>query len=385
MASVFRKITKKFVVIANLALAIVFLIACLSNYINPVQYWLIAFLGLGFPYILLLVIFFLIGWLFLKSKWSLLNVALLLIGWQSINAVFAFNLFAKKFTQQKKEQNIRVLHWNAMCFGENEKNRVEGSEIRDQMLNYIKSVDADIVCLPEFYDSDNENYSNNVKYFTENMGYPNYNYTKDYERYIGNKGPNFEKIGSMGVAIFTSLPMIKIDKIPFSLVDINNKESICLIDVVKNTDTIRILSTHLQSIRISKNQYDEIYKIKNPNQENLKASRNIFGKIKLAYKFRKAQADLVRKTIEASPYPVIVTGDFNDVPNSYTYSTIKSNMQDVFLKKGFGIGRTFNAISPTLRIDYILADKRFRIDQVKKEKLNLSDHYPIVCDLELKK
>ncbi|MBL7731929.1 MAG: endonuclease/exonuclease/phosphatase, partial [Chitinophagaceae bacterium] len=75
----------------------------------------------------------------------------------------------------------------------------------------------------------------------------------------------------------------------------------------------------------------------------------------------------------------------NDVPNSYTYFTIKGNLQDAFLKKGFGIGRTFSAISPTLRIDYILADRSFRVKQFNRIIKKLSDHYMLVTDLELKK
>ena len=41
-------------------------------------------------------------------------------------------------------------------------------------------------------------------------------------------------------------------------------------------------------------------------------------------------------------------------------------MQDAFLKKGFGIGRTFSALSPTLRIDYIFTDKHFKIKQFNR-------------------
>jgi endonuclease/exonuclease/phosphatase family metal-dependent hydrolase len=385
MASIFRKITKKFVVIANIVLAIVFLIACLSNYVNPVKYWFIAFLGLGFPYILLLVILFLIGWIFLKSKWSLLNVALLLIGWQSINAIFAFNLFAKKFTQQKKEQHLRVLHWNSMSFGEYVKDRVRGSEIRDEMLAYIKEQDADVLCLQEFFDSKNNDFNENLEYVSQKLGYPNYYFTKDYERHLRIPPNNTLKIGHWGSIIFTKLPIADSGKTAFIKVNTNDQESICFLDMVFNTDTIRVMTTHLQSIRLNPNDYEKINEIKKAEQIEIEPTKGIFAKIKRAYKNRRNQADVCNEEINKSPYPVIVTGDFNDVPNSYTYSTIKGNMQDVFLKKGFGIGRTFNAISPTLRIDYILADKRFKVHQVKKESLNLSDHYPVICDLELKK
>jgi endonuclease/exonuclease/phosphatase family metal-dependent hydrolase len=89
--------------------------------------------------------------------------------------------------------------------------------------------------------------------------------------------------------------------------------------------------------------------------------------------------------MKQSPGPVLFCGDLNDVPNSYAYATVKGNMQDAFLKKGFGIGRTFSALSPTLRIDYIFADKRFKVKQFARIAKKLSDHYMIVADLELVK
>jgi len=73
------------------------------------------------------------------------------------------------------------------------------------------------------------------------------------------------------------------------------------------------------------------------------------------------------------------------VPNSYAYFHIRSKRQDAFLAKDFGIGRTFNAIAPTLRIDYILPDKNFEVQQFDMVDEDLSDHLMLVTDLSLKK
>jgi endonuclease/exonuclease/phosphatase family metal-dependent hydrolase len=89
--------------------------------------------------------------------------------------------------------------------------------------------------------------------------------------------------------------------------------------------------------------------------------------------------------ISASPYPFVITGDFNDVPNSYTYFKISNGLQDAFLKQGFGVGRTFNALSPTLRIDHILTTPHFEVLQFNRQVRSLSDHYMIVADLRLKR
>ncbi len=382
---ILRKISKKFVVITNVGVALVFLLACLAYYANPVQYWYIAFLGFVFPYLLLLIIGYIVLWVLFKSKWCLLNLALLLIASQNISAVFAFHAFAKAFNPIKKNTAIRVLHWNTMCFGEDIKDRIEGSELREKMLAYIKENDADVLCFQEFYDSDLPEYNNNITYVTTQLHYPNYNYTKDYVRQKQNaEKTGYNNIGYLGTAIFTKLPVLDSGRIAFDSNDQKNKESIAFVDVLKDKDTIRIFSTHLQSIRLGRNDYGKIYEVKEGSEAGLQASKNVFAKVKNAYRYRKQQAELVALQVEASPYPVILTGDFNDVPNSYTYATIKHNMTDVYTATNFGIGRTFSAIAPTLRIDYMLASKQFEVLQAKKENKNLSDHYPIVADLEIK-
>jgi endonuclease/exonuclease/phosphatase family metal-dependent hydrolase len=113
-------------------------------------------------------------------------------------------------------------------------------------------------------------------------------------------------------------------------------------------------------------------------------SRGIFSKLKRGLILRSTQADIVQQTIHKSLHPYVMTGDFNEVPNSYTYNTIRGSLQDAFLKKEFGIGRTYSGLSPTLRIDYILPSNDFSVIQFDRIERNYSDHYMLVSDLKLK-
>jgi endonuclease/exonuclease/phosphatase family metal-dependent hydrolase len=131
--------------------------------------------------------------------------------------------------------------------------------------------------------------------------------------------------------------------------------------------------------------YQYIEKIKKVEDSLLEASKSIVKKLRQAYSIRGSQAETVRDELNNCPYPSVVCGDFNDVPNSYTYFQIRGNRQDAFLKKGAGIGRTYASISPTLRIDYILAAPQFSVLQCKKIEVSYSDHYPVIADLVLKK
>ena len=107
--------------------------------------------------------------------------------------------------------------------------------------------------------------------------------------------------------------------------------------------------------------------------------------MKHAFEARAKQSELVKKQINASPYPTIITGDFNDVPSSYTYYQIATGWKDAFLEKGFGVGDTYLGISPTLRIDYILANSSWDVKAWEQMDENLSDHHMIMADLLLKK
>src|SRR5690606_11286570 len=149
--------------------------------------------------------------------------------------------------------------------------------------------------------------------------------------------------------------------------------------------TIRVYTTHLQSLQFKATDYQRIENIKSGEDGIVTNSRTIFSKLKTGITHRKIQVDIISQVLDDSPYPVLFCGDLNDVPNSYAYFNIRGNMQDAFLAKDFGIGRTFTALSPTLRIDYIFADPEFHIEQFKRINKKYSDHYMLVSDLKLSK
>ena len=158
-------------------------------------------------------------------------------------------------------------------------------------------------------------------------------------------------------------------------------EHLLYIDIKTDNKIFRIFATHLQSVHFEKSDYQSLRRIKHAQERNLSDSRTIVSKLKKGYESRYDQAELVSQKIKESPYPSIICGDFNDVPNSSTYFKIKGNLQDAFLKKGAWLGRTFRFISPTLRIDYILTDKKFTVTQYQRIKVPYSDHYPVEADL----
>ena len=237
------------------------------------------------------------------------------------------------------------------------------------MIDAVKMQQADVLCFQEFWDRRDPDMKNsNIRVFKE-LGYP-------YSYFVKTIIDDMER--QMGVVIFSKYPIT--DSAEFTYSEDDFAEHLIYADILFNQQKIRILTTHLQSVRFDDTEYTAISKIKHRDENGFKDSKTIARKLKRAYQFRDTQADFVHQKIKESPYPVIICGDFNDVPNSYTYFTIKDGLQDAFLEKGTGIGRTFQYLSPTLRIDYILADKRFEVSQFNLLKVPYSDHYPILAD-----
>lgn len=373
MAIKFRGFTRRFFFIITIGVVFFFLLACLVPYLHPHRWWFISFLGLAFPFLLLLVIACLAAWLIvLKPRYALLPGIALLLGIKSISVFISFHT-PKSFDYKRKPGTIRVVSWNVARFIELKRNNNAGSEKRLQMFELLKKQDADVLCLQEFHTSTDSNYYDNITPIQKELGYPYYYFSFDAD------GDNHY----YSSIIFSRFPIIDSGKTRYprpTLPDV-----LLQADLKVNDDTIRIYTTHLQSNQFGKKDYERLGKIKSGDDSLVSNSKTILSKLRKGVSYRAIQADVAKEVMGNSPYPKIVCADLNDVPNSYTYFTIKGNLQDAFLKKGFGIGRTFSAISPTLRIDYILADRTFRVKQFNRIIKKLSDHYMLVADLELKK
>jgi endonuclease/exonuclease/phosphatase family metal-dependent hydrolase len=369
MPSKLRTITKKTLIVLNSITALLYLLSGLAPYIKPTDSWFISLLGLFFPVFLILLIGFLFFWLFAKPKMVLLPLIVLLFGYTSIIVFWGFNS-PVGFKQEKDPADIRVASWNVARFLEWKRNDSEKSKTRLKILEQIKKQNADILCLQEFFYSPDAEFYNNIREI-QAMGYPEFYFSND---------PDGDK-QFIGCIIFSKYPMIDTGLVRYFRPSM--PEALLHADIKVGDDTIRVFTTHLQSVQFRKKEYDAIVELKSAEDSFYYNSKTVLSKLRKAMKYRSTQADVVRQIIDDSPYPTVFCGDLNDTPTSYTYFTIRGDMQDLFLEKGFGIGRTFRSISPTLRIDYIFSDEHFKINQFSRLVKDLSDHFMLIADVQL--
>jgi endonuclease/exonuclease/phosphatase family metal-dependent hydrolase len=370
----FRRLTKRFFIALNIITAILFLLGSYGYLFNPTWFWPIGFLTLTAFYIFLILVAFIFFWLFIKPYRILISVIAIALAYPSINNIFPFR-FSSSFTKTKPANALRVMTWNVAQFNVMEdKNH---PEVKKQMLGLINDNQPDIACFQEMVAEDSTVKDHgHVDEFLEKLQFKNYFYSY-------NSKEDFWGYAHFGLIIFSKYPIINKKTISFYPNDYNSIFQ--YVDIVKGEDTIRVFNIHLQSLRFSRENLKYIDKPSVEDENAIKESKNIISKFRTGFLKRQKQADRIRAEIEISPYPVIVTGDFNDVPNSYAYHTIGRGMKNAFVEKGGGLGRTFSGISPVLRIDNIFADKRIDVLQFQLLKKKLSDHFPIIADVQLSK
>lgn len=372
--SFFRRFTKRFLIVVNIIAAILFLLGSYGYFFNPRYFWPIGFLTLSAFYFFLVLLAFLVFWLFIKPRRALISAITLLIAYKPMNNILPLRL-SHSFTKNKKADALRIMNWNVAQF--NVMDNKKHPEVKKQMFTVINEYGPDIACFQEMVAEDSTVTDHgHINEFINRLGFKNYFYSY-------NSKEDFWGYAHFGIIIFSKYPIINKKTVSTYPNDYNSIFQ--YVDIVKGEDTIRIFNIHLQSLRFSRANLKYIDKPSVEDNNAIKESKNILVKFKTGFIKRQVQAERIRTEIEKSPYPVIVSGDFNDVPNSYAYHTIGSGMKNAFVEKGGGLGRTFSGISPVLRIDNIFVDEKMEVQQFRLIKKKLSDHFPIIADVQMGK
>ena len=253
---------------------------------------------------------------------------------------------------------LSILTWNTHQMGQYRKST------DNEVLKYLLTQDADIICLqevdvyksPEFLTLAEVRHSLGSKYPYSYIDFSVYN--------------NRRQFGNM---VWSRYPLINKKTVDYEIR--SNLSSRC--DVVIGEDTLRLIVNHLESNRFTSK--DMTINDGSKYEDIRNSAKRIGHKWTKARNRRRGQARAVRKEIDNSPYPVIVVGDFNDIPLSYTYYTISKGLHDAWLETSWGKwGTTFKLKgSFGVRIDYILCQNPLVPVQCTVKETTGSDHSPV--------
>lgn len=305
----------------------------LNAYISPKVFpWLnllsLAFPGLIFGYVTL-TIFWIICW---KKR----AFVFLFLGLLFFNPVLRW----VNYSSVKNEvPDLKVMSFNTRSGG-NAKGEVE---------NYLKNSGADVILLQE------------------DLG-------------TAYKSSGYNLIIKGDLTILSKYKVINIQSIGLSDKEFINPA--LQADIEIKGKIYRFIGIHLESFRFEKS----MVKLNGNNEEDEEKVKGIVKRLVPTFKIHQEQVEVIKKAVESSPYPVILAGDFNSVPNSYEYYHLSEGLQDAFLEAGRGSATSFHDYKFPIRIDYIFTSKSIKTISYRVDRsVKISDHFPVIATFKLGK
>jgi len=361
-----KSIIKRIVAVLLLPVTIVFLGASamcfVSPFINPNTFVWASYFGLAFWPILIVNILLLLFMIWLRSKYVFITLLAVLISIPGIGKSYAYG------KRHEGEGEVKVMSYNVLNFNHNTDKDLTSKDVAANIIAFIREHNPDVVCFQEFSIFDHAlSRQQCVEKMCSETGLDYYYYNR-HSNFRGNviisKYP-IKETGNANADKDLSFGAIK-------MIDMGDKGKFCISNV------------HFTSVQMTYSEINYISDGKNIVNESDTYGKSIISKLKKGYKNRTEDTRKLLELIPNDSTGVLVCGDFNDTPLSYTYNKMKAHgLKDGFVKAGRGVGVTFAGHLPLLRIDYIWCNASVHPVRFQRIKVNYSDHYPIIMSFNL--
>lgn len=330
------KIVRLILFIVHIGIASLLLGMLLNAYVPPKLFPWFNLLSLGFPILITVYVLLILFWVFCWKKRAILFAVL---GLAFINPVTRWINYN---TDEEKDFDLKIVSFNT-------KNGLVSG--KNSIKKYIDNLNVDIVLLQE----------------DDASGYD----------FAGLKEINRDAL----TATFSKYKIIDHKELIKSDYETNNAYA-NQTDVEIKGKTYRIINVYLQPFKFEKS----MVKLNGDNEENEQKLKGVVRRLIPTFKKHQEQVDVIRKALESSPYPVILAGDLNSVPNSYEYYHLSKGLKDAFVVAGRGSATSFHDYKFPLRIDYFFTSESIKAVSYKVDRsVTLSDHYPVVATFQLGK
>ena len=269
--------------------------------------------------------------------------------------------------------SVSLLSANVRIFNVYSQLRDPDNASSKNFIRWLATSPADVLCLQEYYN--------------EPGGSPEGGQVFRSDEAIGRASGRHSfvstsltnRIGAeFGMAIFSRFPIVRRGVIPFGKLTQNHA---MWADLVRPAtpghrgDTVRVFNVHFQSMSMAEG---DILTATESRAGLRQKAPNLLRRFRNGAVARGTQADTVLARVLRSPYPVLLAGDFNDLPYSYTYDQLADHLQNAWASAGLGIGATYHGQLPCLRIDQQFASAQWQVLGCRvHQEIKWSDHYPL--------
>ena len=351
-----KAFTVRLIAGANVATVLVILLVGYSDRLNPADHPLLSTLGMTLPVFLLINLVFLFFWLVFKWRMVWISVLGLVLAYVPISIYMPLNS-----SQDIPEGALKIISYNVCAYGGNFKYDDGFEKVRD----YLVEEKPDIVCIQEDIDT------------WRRYVFLHYEKTFAYNdtMVIANNPQSYNALG-----IHSKYPIIHRERIAYP-----SKANGSVAWWLKvGDDTLIVVNNHFESCHLNKDdraQYLQMIKGKMPRDSVREESKLLLVKLAEANAKRSGQIRTVRQyALDHGQYPVIVCGDFNDSPISYSRHAMAEVLTDCYATTGKGIGLSYNQKAFSFRIDHFFCNDRLQPYRCEIDgKMDASDHNPLIC------
>jgi endonuclease/exonuclease/phosphatase family metal-dependent hydrolase len=363
------------------------LVAIACQQIPASTFWPALFGALTVPLALLGTVLLLLYWLRRNWRVALLPALALGLCWPHVQRGLALHLAAagsaektlrlvgqgplavlpSTFFRSNSPKDVLLLSANVRIFNVYAQLRDPDFASSKNFIQWLATSPADVLCLQEFYHEPAMlPHSNPVFRVADYVG-------KDVGRYAFISKSVTNHVGAeFGLAIFSRYPIVRKGTIQFGRLTQNHA---MWADLARPTDTIRVFNLHLQSMSMDEN---DIVAATESKDGFRRKGAGLLRRFRNGAVARAAQVDTVLARVARSPYPVLLAGDLNDLPYSYTYDQLADHLQNAWATAGLGFGSTYHGKLPGLRIDQQFASKDWEVRGCRVHREILwSDHFPV--------
>ena len=337
---------------ANAATVILLWAVCLTVYLEPSVHPRLAQAGLLFPVLLVINLGFMVMWLVTSWRWVVISVVGMAVCLSPILDYWSVNL-----PSHAPDNAKLVMSYNIHYFDVDSAECLDGN----RTIGFICESNADIICLQEYAEYSSMGELLNSK--LDSLGYK--------RRSLNN------------LMIASRLSFVGEEAL--TLCDNGNGGMACRVS--DGNDTLMVINVHLRSNLISteeKRNYSQA--LEDKDEHLLKSSgRIVLSRLMVAAAKRQEQTDSVCRFVEKiKGERILLCGDMNDTPVSYTYHRFSTLLKNTWRESGWGAGISFNREGFPVHIDHIfvsedIASFEARVDRTAKS----SDHYPILVRIQL--
>ena len=359
-----KKITVQMLMGANVTTIVLMLFAGYSDRLHPADHPLLSTAGMTFPAFVIINLAFLLVFLLFKWTKAWIPALGLILAYFPIRTYLPIH---KPATADVLEGDsiLKVVSYNVCAYGGNYKYEQGFEVVRD----YLRDENPDIVCLQE--DSDTWR-----KYVFRDYAK---NFAFNDTIVLCNTPLAFNCLG-----IHTRFPIVRRERIEYETTS-NNGSAAWWLKVGK--DTVIVINNHFESCHLTnddRGKYQQILKGEMNSDSARTESKMLLVKLAEASAKRSKQIDAVCAFIQAhNDHPILLCGDFNDNPISYSRHAVSQLLTDCYVASGRGIGLSYNQKGFLFRIDHIFCSEHFEpVDCKIDDKMDASDHYPVICWLK---